>query len=83
MIWKYILKNFRRIKLETFSHHSIQKNINKVHQKPLLAQPLKHCGHPPPLSAEGGGIEPPTRFSKGGGLDRTSTFRGGCWEREG
>ena len=29
-----------------------------------------------PLSA--GGVEPPTKFSKGGGgLDRTSTFRGG------
>ena len=33
-----------------------------------------------PLSA--GGVEPPTKFSKRGGLDRTSTFRGGCWEGE-
>ena len=31
-----------------------------------------------------GRFEPPTKFSKrGGGLDRTSTFRGGCWERGG
>ena len=33
-----------------------------------------------PLSA--GGFEPPTRF-KNRGLDRTSTFRGGYWERGG
>ena len=26
-------------------------------------------------------VEPPTKFSKRGGLDRTSVFRGGCWER--
>ena len=26
-------------------------------------------------------VEPPTKFSKRGGLDSTSTFRGGCWER--
>ena len=37
----------------------------------------------PPLSA---GVEPPAKFSKsggGGGLDRTSSFKGGCWERGG
>ena len=32
---------------------------------------------PPPLSA--GWIEPPTKFSKGGGAWQ-DTFRGGCWE---
>ena len=31
----------------------------------------------------GGGVEPPTKFSKRGGLDKTSTFGGGCWGREG
>ena len=37
----------------------------------------------PPLSAAG--VEPPTKFLKTGrgGLDRTSVFRGGCWERGG
>ena len=36
-----------------------------------------------PLSAgEMGGVEPPTKILKGG-LDRTSTFRGGCWESGG
>ena len=34
----------------------------------------------PPLSAAGLSIQP--NFKKGG-LDRTSTFRGGCWERGG
>ena len=38
----------------------------------------------PPL-CWGERVEPPTKFSKRGGgrLDRTSTFRGGCWERGG
>ena len=34
----------------------------------------------------GGGVEPPTKFSKrggGGGLDRTSTFRGGLLGKRG
>ena len=34
-------------------------------------------------SRKAGEVEPPTKFSKRGGLDRTSTFRGGCWERGG
>ena len=33
---------------------------------------------------EGVEVEPPTKFSKRGrGLDRASTFTGGCWERGG
>ena len=32
----------------------------------------------PPSFLEGeGGVEPPTKFSKRGGLDKTLTFRGG------
>ena len=31
----------------------------------------------------GGGGEPPTKFSKGGGLDRASTFRGGLLGKSG
>ena len=34
--------------------------------------------HPPPFSTCG--VEPLTKFSKRGGLDRISIFRGGCWE---
>ena len=45
---------------------------------------LTHSVHPPPFSAGGraeGGVEPPTKFLKwGGGLNRTSVFRVGCWE---
>ena len=37
----------------------------------------------PLLSAGGGGVEPPTKFSKRGRLDRISILRGGCWERGG
>ena len=40
--------------------------------------------HPPPLSAGGGGIEPPTKFSKrGSGLTGFQLLEGGCWERGG
>ena len=39
----------------------------------------KHSVHSA-LSA--GEVEPPTKFSKRGGADRTSTFRGGCWARK-
>ena len=28
-------------------------------------------------------VEPPTKFPNRGGLGKTSTFRGGCWERGG
>ena len=47
-----------------------------------------HSVYPPPLSAEGGlgvgggGLSLQPNFLKGG-LDRTSTFRRGCWERVG
>ena len=43
---------------------------------------LSYSVHPPaPPFCWGGGGEPPTKFSKRGGLDRTSTFRGDCGER--
>ena len=40
---------------------------------------------PPPLSAGGGGSWASNQIFKKGGLmlDRSSTFRGGCWKREG
>ena len=37
--------------------------------------------YPPPISA--GGLNLLPNFQKGGGLDRTSVFRGDCWERGG
>ena len=45
---------------------------------------LQVCLHSvhPPYSAGGGGVEPPTKFSKRG-LDRTSTFRGGLLGQRG
>ena len=38
-----------------------------------------------PVSAEGGRVEPPTKYSKSGkrGVDIISFFRGGCSERKG
>ena len=39
-----------------------------------------HSVHPQPYYW---GVEPPTKFAKGEGLDRTSIFRRGCWERDG
>ena len=40
-----------------------------------------HSVHPPPLSAGWGGGLASNQIFKKGGLDKTSTFRGGCWER--
>ena len=39
-------------------------------------------GTPTFCSAGGGGVEPPTKFSKkGGGLTGPQILDGGCWER--
>ena len=43
---------------------------------------LTHSVHPPPLSA-GGGVEPPTKFSKREGLTGPQLLEVGCWERGG
>ena len=37
----------------------------------------------PPFCRMGGGQLSQPNFKKGGGLDRTSTFTGCCWERGG
>ena len=42
---------------------------------------LKHSVHPP-LSA-GGGVEPPTKFSKRGDVTGPQLLEVGCWERGG
>ena len=39
------------------------------------------CTHPFLLEGGGRGVEPPIKSSKGQRLEKTSTFRGGCWER--
>ena len=49
------------------------------------------CAPPPPppppavllAGGEEAGLNLHPNFQKGGGLDRTSSFRGGCWERGG
>ena len=47
-----------------------------------LFQDFMNSVHPSPLLSAGGGeVEPPTKFFKKEGLDGTSTFRGGCWQR--
>ena len=43
--------------------------------------PKSHSVHPPPFLQ--GTWASNQIFKKGAGLDRTATFRGGCWEREG
>ena len=43
---------------------------------------LTHSVHPLPLSA-GGGVEPPTKFSKREGLTGPQLLEVGCWERGG
>ena len=44
--------------------------------------PKSHSVHPPPpLSAVG--VEPPTKFSKRGGLAGPQLLEGDCWERGG
>ena len=42
-----------------------------------------HSGHPPPLSAGGGGLSLQPNFQKRGGLYRNSTFRGGLLGKRG
>ena len=44
-----------------------------------MTQPSIVC--PPPLSA--GGVKPPTKFSKRGGLTGPQLSEGSCWERRG
>ena len=63
--------------------NELQKNVNDMSAKIESLKgcldrqeqyPSKVCT-PPPLSA--GRVEPPSKFSKSGGLDRTLIFRGG------
>ena len=44
---------------------------------------LHHSVHPLPFLLEGGWGCTSNQIFKKGELDRTSTFRGGCWERWG
>ena len=59
----------------------------KVNKEKINMVCFKHSVHPSPFlqgaGGEGGGVEPPTKFSKRGGLDRTSTFRGGLLRKRG
>ena len=56
-------------------------DFTQVYQKPW---PSAHSVHPPPPpSFLLWGLSLLPNFQKGGGLDRTSVFRAGCWERGG
>ena len=54
----------------------ILHKCTKNHDHPLIV-----CTPPPPFLLWGLSLLP--NFEKGGGLDRTSVFRAGCWERGG
>ena len=41
-----------------------------------------HSVHPP-FCRTGGGVAPPTKFSKKEGLERPQLLEGGCWEKGG
>ena len=42
-----------------------------------------HSVHPPFLQDGGGGVAPPTKFSKKEGLEGPPRLEGGCWEKGG
>ena len=47
---------------------------------------INHCVHPPPplfCCGRRRGLNLLPHFTKGQGLDSTSTLRGGCWKRGG
>ena len=52
----------------------------QCNQTPILLSSKSYCA-PSPFSSGGGGVEPSTKFSKGGELDRTSTFKGRLLEK--
>ena len=51
----------------------------------MESQHNKHSVHPPPPTLSEGEeeVEPPTKFSKRGGLTRPQLLGWGCWERWG
>ena len=51
---------------------------NDVQAMPLQSE--SHSGHPPFYRGE---VEPPTKFSKRGGLTGPQLLEEGCWERGG
>ena len=69
-------------KTSNYSNYSVYSNIQ---------YPIRHhsrnpivCAPPPPLSAGGGGPNPlPNTKKRGGGRDRTSSFRGGLLGKRG
>ena len=65
---------------------TVEKRIKKIEEdNTSISSSLEivmHSGHPPPFFFLQGGMSLQPNFQKGG-FDRTSTFRGGCWERGG
>ena len=62
-----VLSFKKKTRLTVMNMHSKLLNSHSVH---------------PPLS-DGGRVEPPTKFSKRGGLTGPQLLEGGCWERGG
>ena len=56
---------------------SIKMLVNFTHSVHLFVVVVVFFG------GGGGGVEPPIKSSKMERLGRTSTFRGGCWEKGG
>ena len=79
ILWKYQLP-LQLSKIKEFSLSLCNNTENhdyKDHSESLLNMLYKILIACTPLSAGTRGVEPPTKFSKRGGLDRTSVFRGG------
>ena len=81
----YDLTNDSRLRI--LGNQEISRNcLNFISLVPSLLSKMKvlliHSGHPPHF-LQGEGVEPPTKFSKKGRLDRTSAFKGGLLGKRG
>ena len=72
---------FDRLLLLKVYKVSAKKSVKEL----CLIISKSHSVHPSPLSEGegGGGVEPPTKFSKRGGLTRSQLLERSCWERGG
>ena len=65
---------------------TVEKWIKKIEEDNTSIssslETVMHSGHPPFFFLQGG-VEPPTKFSKKGGLTGPQLLEGGCWERGG
>ena len=52
-------------------------DVTSLYTNIPIIDTLNHSGHLPPFCR---GVEPPTKFSKRGGLTEPQFLQGGCWE---